>query len=600
MDEDFADPWKSGSAGVLTPMQPTPLDAPAVLWTPTAGDPPLVANPTPTTHAAEVPEISTTPTPATTESLLGNGTADDHHHAITSAASLVVLNAITAPTSAESLPEPSPTPAWEIPEPAPPLGLPEKAVVVSEVEPTLQSLEEPPRQSLDRPASAVESKGGGSDFGEFADFATAPPPDAVTEALVDNAAAAVLVSKAASPAPQTPAVDDDDEFGDFGSNDFVETSQQDAPVAAVGAVVSTAAVGAKDDDDDFGDFGGSDDAMQGTTAPAPAPVSPLRLGDPLEEERIERILASTLTNMTMEQQDLALEFSAVLKEAFPVSKLPPGDEIVPPLQEPDPDADKAGSATTSSPLGKIVGGFNTEAKVRLPNAAFKEEEWYQLWLRLLKEAEYNENVSTRFRWKRSHIRRAFLQALDLNVANEELDQPGAAHSTNVAGSRSDAKAPTQSWSESTRRAESSRMSDVSGMGSPEKRPAPTKDMPSPGRATEPPVAIPPRGESMAPQSTFMEVDPKTADVLEAKRLCSLLEDELRQKSNMELEDLITQLALYQVKMQEQANFWLDSKEQLIMDAEMHNKMIASLVQYATQQASAKPTAKGKKPVKGKR
>ena len=37
------------------------------------------------------------------------------------------------------------------------------------------------------------------------------------------------------------------------------------------------------------------------------------------------------------------------------------------------------------------------------------------------------------------------------------------------------------------------------------------------------------------------------------------------------------------RMQEQAGYWLDAKEQLVMDAEMHNKMIASLVQYATQQ-----------------
>ncbi len=51
-------------------------------------------------------------------------------------------------------------------------------------------------------------------------------------------------------------------------------------------------------------------------------------------------------------------------------------------------------------------------------------------------------------------------------------------------------------------------------------------------------------------------------------------------------------------MQDQAGYWLDAKEQLIMDAEMHNKMIASLVQYATQQslhgAKKSPGKKGKK------
>ena len=39
-------------------------------------------------------------------------------------------------------------------------------------------------------------------------------------------------------------------------------------------------------------------------------------------------------------------------------------------------------------------------------------------------------------------------------------------------------------------------------------------------------------------------------------------------------------------MQEQVNYWLDGKEQLMMDAEMNNKMIASLVTYAQQQQVA--------------
>jgi hypothetical protein len=43
---------------------------------------------------------------------------------------------------------------------------------------------------------------------------------------------------------------------------------------------------------------------------------------------------------------------------------------------------------------------------------------------------------------------------------------------------------------------------------------------------------------------------------------------------------------YQQKMYEQSNYWLDAKEQLIMDAETHNKVIASLVQYARDQQQA--------------
>ncbi len=40
-------------------------------------------------------------------------------------------------------------------------------------------------------------------------------------------------------------------------------------------------------------------------------------------------------------------------------------------------------------------------------------------------------------------------------------------------------------------------------------------------------------------------------------------------------------------MQEQSNDWSDSIEKLVMEAEVQNKMIASLVNYAQQQQSGK-------------
>lgn len=54
--------------------------------------------------------------------------------------------------------------------------------------------------------------------------------------------------------------------------------------------------------------------------------------------------------------------------------------------------------------------------------------------------------------------------------------------------------------------------------------------------------------------------------------------------------MMQQLTNLTHKIQEQAAFWLDAKEQLLMDAEMHNKMIASLVQYAQQQQIKGPSA----------
>lgn len=58
----------------------------------------------------------------------------------------------------------------------------------------------------------------------------------------------------------------------------------------------------------------------------------------------------------------------------------------------------------------------------------------------------------------------------------------------------------------------------------------------------------------------------------------------------QLETLVQQFSDMSQRLKEQCSYWLDAKEQLILDAEMHNKMIASLVQYAQQQqlTSAKP------------
>ncbi len=54
-------------------------------------------------------------------------------------------------------------------------------------------------------------------------------------------------------------------------------------------------------------------------------------------------------------------------------------------------------------------------------------------------------------------------------------------------------------------------------------------------------------------------------------------------SDQELQKLLERFLAISKQMQEYTAYWLDAKEQLVMDAEMHNKMIASLVQYAQQQ-----------------
>ena len=76
---------------------------------------------------------------------------------------------------------------------------------------------------------------------------------------------------------------------------------------------------------------------------------------------------------------------------------------------------------------------------------------------------------------------------------------------------------------------------------------------------------------------------KLCDISDGNRLNLRISEELRKKSTQELQSLLQNFQIYQQKMYEQSNYWLDAKEQLIMDAETHNKVIASLVQHARDQ-----------------
>ncbi|KAJ3063156.1 hypothetical protein HK102_008553 [Quaeritorhiza haematococci] len=164
---------------------------------------------------------------------------------------------------------------------------------------------------------------------------------------------------------------------------------------------------------------------------------------------------------------------------------------------------------------------------------------------------YNESTVTKFRWRRSHIRQLFLAALDVPVNTEEPQNASTGDTT---------QGPTPS--ESTNKSSSTNL-----LATPQAKNGSGSD------------------------------DPKEADLEEAKRLCDVTEDELRKKPTEDLHALIKSLTSVSQRMQEQAAYWLDAKEQLVMDAEMHNKMIASLVQYAQQQQVAKPAGRTKSPNK---
>jgi len=84
------------------------------------------------------------------------------------------------------------------------------------------------------------------------------------------------------------------------------------------------------------------------------------------------------------------------------------------------------------------------------------------------------------------------------------------------------------------------------------------------------------------ESTNASLDTRDQDIANAKKLCDITEVDIRSKSKEEVKNLIKSLNSSLGKVQTQANYWLDAKEQLVMESEMHNKMIASLVNLAQQ------------------
>ncbi|KAJ3177262.1 hypothetical protein HDU87_004513 [Geranomyces variabilis] len=182
-------------------------------------------------------------------------------------------------------------------------------------------------------------------------------------------------------------------------------------------------------------------------------------------------------------------------------------------------------------------------KVLELSAAFQGQSWSLLWQKMSAETFYSDTAGTQFRWRKSHIRMAYLLGLDINIRNQDEKQPV------VPLQRDESHASFGQLSPSTPRF----AQDGAGM--------------QPSSA-----AMPESGKR----------DSRDAELQEAKRLCEVNEDELRNQTPEQLAALVASLTAAHQKMQDQANFWLDSKEQLVMDAEMHNKMIASLVQYAQQ------------------
>ncbi|KAI8826573.1 uncharacterized protein EV422DRAFT_2049 [Fimicolochytrium jonesii] len=422
-----------------------------------------------------------------------------------------------------------------------------------------------------------------------------PPPPAPSSTLTSSQTSLLGSTPFLPPPPaagplSTGFNDDDDGFGsDDGFGDFGEFGRghhHAAPPVVAAPVLSAPPPTAADGEDDFGDF---DDFAQpsggGVVAapdvrPTPTTAAQNRdagIGnvfdvppDPQAEERIARLLDAHLPHAALSIQTLVDDFNAKLAKLFPASALPESSEagaVVSFLATDESAADDGAGATAGEGKPKTV----------VPNAGFAGEEWYKTYQKLASETCYNDNIGKQFRWRKSHIRHAFLQGLDIHVNLDDTPRttaPPLLHETSSSSSAFFSNFPQQ--------------------GS-----TPTSAFPPASALTTPALSRQPSDVGSAAEFSVAKGKGREQELSEAKRLCDLTEDDLRNKSLTELSQLIAQLTTYHRKLQDQANYWLDSKEQLVMDAEMHNKMIASLVQYAQMQqvapkAGSRSTSPGKK------
>ncbi|KNC99437.1 uncharacterized protein SPPG_05678 [Spizellomyces punctatus DAOM BR117] len=329
--------------------------------------------------------------------------------------------------------------------------------------------------------------------------------------------------------------DEEDDFGEFG--EFPSTVGHGVHSQFVTADAVTPDV------DDFGDF--EDFAHPAEFMATPETVhgsGPVEAevdlpGDAQEEHRVSRILTGALSGMSLKSG--SNELNEQLALVYPI---PPSPEIatfnlpVESFFEEDERKPEGGDSTNN---GKTIA----------PHSAFQNEAWYAVWKKLSSDTVFTETVGIKFRWRRSHIRKAFLATWDINI---NVEEPSGGPLISAPGR------------------------DILGHGTSS----------GPGQATS---IVRQQSHNASPgdrERSKLPKDARESELAEARKLCDIPEDEIRKKSVEELADLVQQLTVYHQKMQDQANYWLDSKEQLIMDAEMHNKMIASLVQYAQQQQTA--------------
>ncbi|KAI9189945.1 hypothetical protein H9P43_001378 [Blastocladiella emersonii ATCC 22665] len=384
------------------------------------------------------------------------------------------------------------------------------------------------------------------DFGVF-DAAPAPAPAAPPAPAADDDFGFFDAAPAPAPVSRdvTTATDDDDGFGDFGGFSTGTTAAAgqggtgDDDFGDFGDFSTGAATTAADDD--FGAFGTpAAPAAAAPPAPVPAPVPAI----PALPAVLGHLSLGTLPTTGV------FDLQSFLAEG-------PGATPVTSSMVPVPTL-HVGSTYTSPGEG------HEYARVSL-NPQFARHAYFADFQRLAGEPLFDENINQRIRWRRSLAKKLFLAALDVPVDYDDA--------------RDDARARTERKIKAAGASPPAVATTNIGGGS-------SSNQALAGTPAADPGQIPLPVSVLSPASPLPNLETLAA-------LAALSEDELRGKPDRELAELQQILAHAVQGLHAQINYFLDAREQLQLDAEMHNKMISVLVQQA--QKSHQRLKKGSPP-----
>ncbi|KAF9160564.1 hypothetical protein DFQ26_005392 [Actinomortierella ambigua] len=325
---------------------------------------------------------------------------------------------------------------------------------------------------------------------------------------------------------------DDGEFGDFGGepNAGGEDGQDDfGDFGDFGQVHQT---GGDDDFGDFGDFteggnGGDDfgDFEQDTTTAVEGAESSPSFDTFGDEATAEGSSQHEPTESSAFQElgppvETAPDFNAVNSrqvEAYVLAQL----EKIFPLEDKDTE-----TVERQQRQKETLAQYDTES-----GSVLAEQELWRMLCEQSMQGIQGKSPSTapQFQWKYSHLRKEYYASLGLATVNEQTAVPASSIPGHVASSGSASSSPKS-------------------------------------RTASPLI--------MAPERT---PERRTVDIPAARAYCNFTRESLGGYSGEEMKEMIARLTELTKQASEELTYWLDQREQMAMDSERYNGMIASLV-----------------------